>query len=1732
MAKVQNTFLKSKMNKDLDARIVPNGEYRDALNVQVSKSEGSEVGNVENILGNASIQSFQTTTGISNLKCIGQLPDEVNSVVYLFFTDNPDENYTPTGVKSNHFIISYNVLSTASIILVKGAFLNFSQLNPLYGINILENLLFFTDNRNQPRVINVELANSQDNPLANPIYYTTEDQISVAKYNPYQCMELFQKSILATITDPVPYETTMKDVSSKFLPNGGSGLKTGPYTSALTITLNAGSFSGDLVTGSPYSVGATVGYILNNGGNIIMLNTAVTTASYGTTTSDAWDVTIAGVDQFPSITGGTTYEIIFNPNPYYNSKFSGDPDYLEDKFTRFSYRFKFVDNEYSIFAPFTQSAFIPKQDGYFMYVGDEGKTKVEDQANTYRSTVVSFVENKVNEIKLIIPLPFANYTLRNGLKISEVDILYKESDALAVKVVETIPMSTIEQSAAICAVDGAQAGPIAAGSDINIKNIRGGILVGSTITGPGIADGTVVDSFVPTNASNPVAGIITISTSAVDGLTGDVILTVADPNYYIYTYNSTKPTKTLPESDLVRVYDKVPIRSLAQEISGNRVIYANFQNKLTPPASLDYNVACTEKAEFEINEITALYQAAGTTIPAGGSFQIDVPKVPTDGGLYAGLVITCTAFGAIIPDGTLLQSTSSNTAGNNINITLTNTITLPAGPNVLLVFEPGGDVTNSTSRIEYPSSSVKTNRNYQVGFVLSDKYGRASSVILSNNTDVLTVGSSGIPYSGSTLYSPYIDESQDIDEWAGNSLKVLFNKPITTNIYNGDITSGEYNPLGWYSYKVVVKQTEQEYYNVYLPGIMASYPQDQNLEIGKTSHAVLINDNINKIPRDLNEVGPEQRQFRSSIRLFGRVENTAISIAENLGVFTNLGESNKQYYPFNNSDTVSIISTLDDLFDYSSSEPELPSYFPQFYDLNSDPLIARISTNSKMGQISTTNIGTGGANVVASVAATGTPSPPSSTVEITSVSEPAGGLLLNEFLVSGVGIPSETYVGSYTAGSPSTIGLVNSVGVNVEVQLAEKTQLIFTKTYGTPDFEIANPGLQYLAVYETEPVESLLDIFWETSTSGLISDLNTAVLNSQDTPGAIDIGGWNDDSFLESLPNTTGNHNILTGNFVLENDFGITITLDLARVIDGVLTPDYLYLTSVTNGLGENVSNQFNSAGGKDYFRLVDTSPGQTGEGPWNIRTTTIADTPISSDNYYDNIYYFPNENGQTFNREREFVFLFTARIDGLVAQLPLQFANLSNVFPIVQKVIDEVNTITYTPPPAINDVDITANRTDNTLATIFATNGADNPNLFNGLINGEVSNNLSFSIQNQIFSSGPSVGEPAVLEDSNIFSLTEAEVDAGNGFLKCQLKNDAFESPYLSSAEYQVVVAIQDGQGGGITTQTFLIDMRLIVEQDQVHNTAVRGRAVIPTIFPDNPDFNGTSTARDWTSFTYTQFDLDATTVGIAPAEVGWYIYADGFFRMEAPINLPPETGSMGSRPLLSLNGADENVPVVIPFTEAKKAILFGDDTGESFTNYRYIAPEATVEITNIAPQPNGEVIVTYDPATLTGVISTYQSAWGISDADRSGPGAAFPGAGAVILDLNSVLIFGVRYVLANDTSNNQLTLTSINSQASIGDTLYLYQGFKNENSFPWYFVPYTAGLAGVQQTFAASPYTSWRFTEIELDKQPNPATPQSGPGNFSEPANGAIYNPIHFGLFTGVDSSPDISGIEFDIV
>ena len=480
---------------------------------------------------------------------------------------------------------------------------------------------------------------------------------------------------------------------------------------------------------------------------------------------------------------------------------------------------------------------------------------------------------------------------------------------------------------------------------------------------------------------------------------------------------------------------------------------------------------------------------------------------------------------------------------------------------------------------------------------------------------------------------------------------------------------------------------------------MAAYPQDQSLELGKTSHAVLINDNINKIPRDLTEVGPEQRQFRSSVKLFGRVQNTSEILNNTNGVVTNLGKSNTQYYPLTSSDTVSIISTLNDLFDYNPSDPELPSYFQQFYDLTSNPLIARISTSSKIGQVSTTNYKTGGAVVRNVVAPTSAPSGTSNIVQLTNVSL-FGTTTLNDFLVTGEGVPNETYVIDYNNPTPSnpgeeTIKLVDKNNSSVFVQLTPGTQLTFTETYGTSNRSVKTPGLQYLAVYETEPVESLIDIFWETSTSGLISDLNSAIVNNQANPAAIGIGNWNTNAFNESLKKgeVNGDNYILSGAFVLINGFGVTIPLS---------TNDSLILASVYNELGNDVSS---------YFKLVPVS-----NSSWQIRTTSVEDdSDIAAENrYYDNIYYFPNSTGSNTNQERNFNFYFNAVIDNQETTGLLQSAFLRNVSPIIRQVI---TTTTINLPQA--DITTNVNRSIELIATISSTNGAHNENLFNGLVGG-----------------------------------------------------------------------------------------------------------------------------------------------------------------------------------------------------------------------------------------------------------------------------------------------------------------------------------------------------------------------------------------------------------------------------
>ncbi len=97
MAEIKRTFTAARMNKDLDERLVPNGEYRDAMNIQIRTTDGDAAGTVQNIQGNTRTSYFLSPTLLTGFnttsidgnslktKCVGKVADERNDKAYFLF---------------------------------------------------------------------------------------------------------------------------------------------------------------------------------------------------------------------------------------------------------------------------------------------------------------------------------------------------------------------------------------------------------------------------------------------------------------------------------------------------------------------------------------------------------------------------------------------------------------------------------------------------------------------------------------------------------------------------------------------------------------------------------------------------------------------------------------------------------------------------------------------------------------------------------------------------------------------------------------------------------------------------------------------------------------------------------------------------------------------------------------------------------------------------------------------------------------------------------------------------------------------------------------------------------------------------------------------------------------------------------------------------------------------------------------------------------------------------------------------------------------------------------------------------------------------------------------------------------------------------------------------------------------------------------------------------------------
>ena len=124
MAELKRNFSQAKMNKDLDERLVPQGQYREATNVQVATSDASDVGALQTLLGNEKhdtvITNLANVDGVYGVNdngavCVGSISNPPTDKIYYFVTDKVDARLNPSNAAyerdiARDYILEYDTI--------------------------------------------------------------------------------------------------------------------------------------------------------------------------------------------------------------------------------------------------------------------------------------------------------------------------------------------------------------------------------------------------------------------------------------------------------------------------------------------------------------------------------------------------------------------------------------------------------------------------------------------------------------------------------------------------------------------------------------------------------------------------------------------------------------------------------------------------------------------------------------------------------------------------------------------------------------------------------------------------------------------------------------------------------------------------------------------------------------------------------------------------------------------------------------------------------------------------------------------------------------------------------------------------------------------------------------------------------------------------------------------------------------------------------------------------------------------------------------------------------------------------------------------------------------------------------------------------------------------------------------------------------------------------------------
>ena len=403
MPEVKRLFVGARLDKDSDERFVQPGHYTDAVNVEIITSEGGDAGVVRNKLGttrranatyNASTGTYTvwaSDLGLVNATCIGVHKHTPTNTIYMFITSDGVDVIAQFNDDTN---------LTIPVLVDTNGILNFSGL--ITGIQLIEGVLGWTQEDEEPRAIVVSewIEGSTD------FVTTTQRNGGDFVFSDITMMRLspLSKANMAlsdTLRDGIIESTTLKNFTIAQLNDGSLSPPVAVGTST-TFELPTGSalVVGDKVKLTAAAAGTdilTVKYEIN----MVITNTwtsgktiAARVISASDTVEDkviAWEVVL--------IQAKPLFELVF---------------------PRFSYRWKYSDNQYSTFAPFTEVAFLADT---YLYNSQKG----------YNTGMT----NNVRKVTL------DGFATAPG-DVVEIDILYKASHSPAVYVVDTIKVEETE----------------------------------------------------------------------------------------------------------------------------------------------------------------------------------------------------------------------------------------------------------------------------------------------------------------------------------------------------------------------------------------------------------------------------------------------------------------------------------------------------------------------------------------------------------------------------------------------------------------------------------------------------------------------------------------------------------------------------------------------------------------------------------------------------------------------------------------------------------------------------------------------------------------------------------------------------------------------------------------------------------------------------------------------------------------------------------------------------------------------------------------------------------------------------------------------------------------------------------------------------------------------------------------------------------------------------------------